>query len=173
MSEDPVIRQFNAFAAARTPALLRAAFLLTGDQQLAEDLVQSALARTLRAWNRLQRTENAEAYTRKIMYHLQVRSWKRRARQRQVDRLAASRVDLPDNTAGIADQLAVQQALRTLPIRQRAVVVLRFFEDRSVSETAQLLDCSEGTVKSQTAKALQRLRTQIRSRSQFSELSLI
>src|ERR1044071_5202370 len=72
------VDEFDAFVRARKPSLLRAAYLLTGDQHLAEDLVQSALARTHGSWHRLNDSGNAEAYTRKIMYHLQVSFWRRR-----------------------------------------------------------------------------------------------
>ena len=75
---DPLLSEFDSFVRTRTPALLRSAYLLTGDQHLAEDLVQSALARTHRSWNRLHHSGNAEAYTRKTMYHLQVSWWRRR-----------------------------------------------------------------------------------------------
>jgi RNA polymerase sigma-70 factor (sigma-E family) len=142
----------------RTNALLRSAYLLTGDQHLAEDLVQTALARTHRSWPRLRVTGNAEAYTRKVMYHLQIRWWRK---SRVPETLAGS---VPDVSSGLGfeDRAAVRatlrQALRRLTARQRAVLVARFFEDRSEAETAELLGVSVGTVKSQTSRALQRLR---------------
>ncbi|GAB7041364.1 SigE family RNA polymerase sigma factor [Catenuloplanes niger JCM 9533] len=153
---DPPSPDFDDFVRGRTPALLRAAYLLTGDQHLAEDLVQSALAGTHRAWRRLERVDNAEAYTRKIMYHLQVSWWRRR---RVAEVLPG---DLPER-AGRAGtdptlRLTLRAALLTLPPRQRAVIVLRFFEDRTEAETAYLLGVTVGTVKSQTAKALAKLR---------------
>jgi RNA polymerase sigma-70 factor (sigma-E family) len=151
--------EFDSFVRARTPALLRSAYLLTGDQHLAEDLVQSALARTHRAWRRLYETGNAEAYTRRIMYHLQVSWWRR-------GRVAESYPgELPEKAAAVADphaaadtRLVLRSALLKLTNRQRAVLVLRFFEDRTESEAADLLGVTVGTVKSQTAKALTRLR---------------
>lgn len=157
MSPDPH-REFDEFARARTPALLRAAYLLTGDQHLAEDLVQTALARTMRSWKRLERTGNAEAYTRKVMYHLQVSWWRRRSRERQIVRQLDQPVSTPDSSQDVPKQLALREALLRLTARQRAVLVLRFYEDRSVDETAKLLGCTTGTVKSQTAKALFRMR---------------
>ncbi|HZE41254.1 MAG TPA: SigE family RNA polymerase sigma factor [Stackebrandtia sp.] len=172
MAHEPPDREFDEFARARTPALLRSAFLLTGDQHLAEDLVQTALAKTLLAWKRLQRTENAEAYTRKVMYHLQVGWWRRRARERAVLQL----VDRPDTQADasedIARQIALHQALQRLTKRQRAVLVLRFFEDRGVNDTARILGCTVGTVKSQTAKALLRMRAELPDDFQTQEWSL-
>jgi RNA polymerase sigma-70 factor (sigma-E family) len=153
--------EFDSFVYARTPALLRAAYLLTGDQHLAEDLVQTALARTHRAWKRLHATGNAEAYTRKVMYHLQV-SWWRRGR---VAESISAEVPEPrrqvrqEDTNAITVRITLRQALRKLTARQRAVLVLRFYEDRTEAESAELLGVSIGTVKSQTAKALARLRT--------------
>ncbi|ADD42908.1 SigE family RNA polymerase sigma factor [Stackebrandtia nassauensis] len=160
MTDDPV-SEFDAFARARTPALLRAAYLLTGDQHSAEDLVQSALARTMRAWKRLQRTENADAYTRKTMYHLQVRWWRRRTRERQYYQRWEQPGTVSDSSEDVGRQLELQAALRRLTAKQRAVLVLRFFEDLSVVETAEVLRCTTGTVKSQTAKALLRIRAEL------------
>jgi RNA polymerase sigma-70 factor (sigma-E family) len=149
-------REFDAFVRARAPSLLRLGYVLTGDQHLAEDLVQSALARTLLAWPRLH--TSAEAYTRTAMYHLQVSWWRR---PKIIESLPG---ELPeseavDNTANTAFRLTLQRALMRLTSRQRAVLVLRYFEDRSEAEAAVVLNCSIGTVKSQTARALARLRT--------------
>jgi RNA polymerase sigma-70 factor (sigma-E family) len=148
---------FEDFVRARTPALLRLGFLLTGDQHLAEDLVQTALARTHLAWHRLRAVGNAEAYTRTTMYHLQVSWWRRR---RVVETLPGvlPEVSSVDATVGTAFRLTVQQALLGLTARQRAVLILRYFEDRTEAESAAVLNCSIGTVKSQTARALARLR---------------
>nr|WP_239096094.1 SigE family RNA polymerase sigma factor [Micromonospora lutea] len=150
---------FDAFVRARTPALLRSAYLLTGDQHLAEDLVQSALGLTHRAWKNLHATGNAEAYTRKTMYHLQVSRWRRR---RVVEAFAG---DVPDWSGVEADhaeqtvlRLSLRSALSRLTPKQRAVVVLRFFDDLTEVQAAETLGVSVGTIKSQTAKALERLR---------------
>ncbi|WP_089154798.1 SigE family RNA polymerase sigma factor [Micromonospora sp. NBS 11-29] len=159
---DPLLSEFDSFVRTRTPALLRSAYLLTGDQHLAEDLVQSALARTHRSWSRLHDSGNAEAYTRKIMYHLQVSWWRRR-------RVAESMPgDLPEPRGGGSApdhaqqttlRLTLRAALARLSAKQRAVLVLRFFEDRSETEAADLLGVTVGTVKSQTSKALVKLRS--------------
>lgn len=152
--------EFERFVRSRTASLLRTAYLLTGDQHLAEDLVQSALARTHRSWQSLHRTENAEAYVRRVMYHLQVSWWRRR-------RVAESYPDeLPEprqrgrgeDETVIATRLAVRAALAALTPKQRAVLVLRFFEDCTEAQTAEVLGVAVGTVKSQTARALTRLR---------------
>ena len=126
--------------------------------------MQTALARTHRAWRRLHETGNAEAYTRKIMYHAQV-SWWRRPRVAESmpgvlpDRTGADRdggdADLSNRTAV---RVTLRQALLRLTPSRRAVLVLRFFEDRSETETADVLGVSAGTIKSQTARALERLR---------------
>jgi RNA polymerase sigma-70 factor (sigma-E family) len=156
---DSLAREFDAFVRARTPALLRSAYLLTGDQQLAEDLVQSAFALTHRAWRNLHATGNAEAYTRKTMYHLQVSRWRRR-------RVAESFTgELPDQAGAETDhadltalRLSLRSALSRLTPKQRAVVVLRFFDDLTEAQAAEAMGVSIGTIKSQTAKALERLR---------------
>jgi RNA polymerase sigma-70 factor (sigma-E family) len=164
MSSEAHVDEFDSFVRARTPALLRSAYLLTGDQHLAEDLVQSALARTHQSWRRLHDAGNAEAYTRRTMYHLQVSWWRR-------GRVAESLTeDLPEprprgggsgaggHATGSVTRITLQAALLKLTSRQQAVLVLRFFEDRTEAEAAEMLGVSVGTVKSQTAKALARLR---------------
>ena len=152
-------QDFQDFVRARTPALLRTAYLLTGDQGLAEDLVQTALAKTCLAWNRIERSESADAYVRRVMYHHQVSWWRRR---KVVELLTdntpeyGSRDDVGD---AATTRIAVQAALLRLTPSQRAVLVLRYFEDQPESVVADLLGCSIGNVKSQTHKALARLRT--------------
>jgi RNA polymerase sigma-70 factor (sigma-E family) len=151
---------YAQFVRTRTHALLRSAYLLTGDQHLAEDLVQEALARTHRAWHRLDRTENAEAYARKVMYHAQVSLW-RRTRVAEVlpgDLGPADRPAADDPAETAVQRLTLRRALLALSARQRAVIVLRFFEDRTEAEAAQLLGVSVSTVKTQTGRALDRLR---------------
>lgn len=157
-ARDPSTEEFEVFVRARSAALLRSAYLLTSDQHLAEDLVQSALARTHRSWRRLRERGNAEAYTRRTMYHLQVSWWRRRKVAEvlpgELPAAAASGTD----TGEITLRLTVRAALSRLTAKQRAVLVLRFFEDHTETETAELLGVTVGTVKSQTAKALTRLR---------------
>jgi RNA polymerase sigma-70 factor (sigma-E family) len=158
---DPLADEFDEFVRSRSTSLLRAAYLLTGDQHLAEDLVQSALARTHRSWKTLHRSGNAEAYTRKVMYHLQV-SWWRRGKVAESmpgeipePRSSGASGDVAD---GLAMRLTLRQALARLTPKQRAVLVLRFYEDRSEAEAAAILELNIGTIKSQTVKALNRLR---------------
>lgn len=157
---DRLATEFDLFVRARTPALLRAAYLLTGDQHLAEDLVQSALARTHRRWAHLHHVGNAEAYIRRTMYHLQVSWWRRpRVAESLPGELPETRRGGDDHAEVTSTRLALRRALLQLTPKQRAVLVLRFFEDQSEAETAELLGVTPGTVKSQTAKALARLRT--------------
>ena len=157
---------FTAFVSARTPALLRSAYLLTGDQQLAEDLVQTALVRTEARWNRVVAGGDPEPYVRTVMYRLHISWWRRR---RVAEVLTADAPDARDGTADFVDQLVqadvLRRALLQLPPRQRAVVVLRYFEDRSESEVAGMLGCSVGTVRSHNARGLSRLRTVLPGRS--------
>lgn len=155
---------FDAFVAARSGALLRTAYLLAGDRQHAEDLLQTALLRALRRWSRVR--DAPDAYVRKVLVNLS-RDWirNRRRRPREVpappdpESLGGHERDVD----GVMDHQVVVhqvvvQALAQLPRQQRAVVVLRYFEDLSVDQTAELLGCSAGTVKSHTSRALSRLR---------------
>ncbi|MDM4721670.1 SigE family RNA polymerase sigma factor [Micromonospora sp. WMMA1363] len=147
---DPLLTEFDSFVRTRTSALLRSAYLLTGDQHLAEDLVQSALARTHRSWNRLHHSGNAEAYTRKTMYHLQVSWWRRRrvAESMPGDLPQPRSGDsFPDHAQQTTLRITLRIALARLSVKQRAVLVLRFFEDRSEVEAADLLGVTVGTGK--------------------------
>ncbi len=155
--------EFEEFVAARSARLFRTAVLLTGDRQEAQDLVQSALERAWRHWDRVAQAEQPEAYVRRIL----VNSLKdrRRARGRLVE------VPLDDArppggaSAGqspyrrVELRGAIVAELRRLPAGMRAVLVLRYFEDLSEAEIARALNCSPGTVKSQAARGLARLRT--------------
>jgi RNA polymerase sigma-70 factor (sigma-E family) len=151
---------FEAFVKSRTPALLRAAYLLTGDQFLAEDLVQTALSRTHQSWGHLHDPANAEAYTRKVMYHLQVSWWRRRkvAESMTGDVPEPRRIARPESSTAITMRLVLRRALQHLTPRQRAVLVLRFFEDHTEQEAADVLGVNIGTIKSTTARAIQRLK---------------
>lgn len=149
---------FEAFYRARTPALLRTAYLLTGDRHLAEDLVQDALARTHRAWRKLRDGGNPEAYARQVMYHLQVSRWRRKRVPESLPGDLPERRDGRDQAGDAANRLALRQALLTLPTRQRAALVLRYFEDYSEAEAAELLGCRVGTLKSHTSRGLAALR---------------
>jgi RNA polymerase sigma-70 factor (sigma-E family) len=172
MDPVPPGTDFASFVRARSTSLLKTAYLLTGDQHLAEDLVQTALARTHLAWDRLHAAGNAEAYTRKIMYHQQVSWWRRRRRGSEVVTDVPPEGPSTDTMDGAAVRLTLREALRRLTPKQRAVLVLRFYDDLSERETAEALDCSVGTVKSQTSRALARLRQTAPELAEFGELSL-
>jgi RNA polymerase sigma-70 factor (sigma-E family) len=149
--------RFAAWASSVAPSLHRFAYLLCGDWHEAEDLVQEALARTAVHWSRVERLEHPNAYVRTAVVN-QCRSYWRRSGRRNVPESRVVETAVGDATAALADRDEMVAALRTLPIRQRAAVVLRYYEDLSEAETAAVLGCSAGTVKSQTHKALQSLR---------------
>lgn len=149
---------FDEFVRTRTPGLLRAAYLLTGDQHAAEDLLQAAFEKVALRWRRLERQDSADAYTRTVMYRLQVDRWRRRGRVAEHPVAAPPEVAAPEPYAGADTRLALRTALARLTPRQRAVLVLRFYEDLGEARTAEVLGCSPGTVKSQTHLALKRLR---------------
>jgi RNA polymerase sigma-70 factor (sigma-E family) len=152
-------REFREFVATRSAALLRTAYLLTGDTHHAQDLLQTALLGTVRRWGAIRGREHPEAYVRTAMYRHQINRW--RLRSRRPETLMAwtpERAASDDHATDTVERHRVFELLRTLPARQRAVVVLRYYEDRSEAEVAQLLDISLGTVRSQASKALAKLR---------------
>ncbi|MFI5803506.1 SigE family RNA polymerase sigma factor [Streptomyces sp. NPDC051561] len=148
---------FEEFVAATGPRLLRMAWLLTGDAHLAEDLVQSALAKVWPKWHRI-KDEHPEAYLRRTLVTTHSSWWRRRWRGELPHGEVPDVRSAPDAYAGVDLEDLLGTAVRALPVRQRAVVVLRFFEDLGVAETAAVLGCTPGTVKSQSAKALRALR---------------
>ncbi|WP_457206242.1 SigE family RNA polymerase sigma factor [Nocardioides sp. P5_C9_2] len=153
---------FREFVVARSPALLRTAWMLTGDQAAAEDLLQTALARTWPHWARIA-DGHPDAYVRKVMVRVnanwRARRWNQETPTPDGD-LHHQRHDASDanDPARHDDRLILLKALMTLPVRQRHVVVLRFFDDLSVDAVADVMGCSTGTVKSQSAKGLAKLR---------------
>lgn len=144
---------FDAFARARTPALVRFATALSGDPHLGADLVQDALEKTGVAWSRVRKQDNPEAYVRKAIVHRHTSVWRRLRRER----LTAA---LPERAASAATthDAVLWAQLAALPPRQRAVLVLRFYEDLTEAQAADVLGVTVGTVKSQTSKALATLR---------------
>jgi RNA polymerase sigma-70 factor (sigma-E family) len=157
VERDPARASFEEFAAARWAALVRVAYLLTGHRQDAEDLLQSALERVAMRWPTL---DEPEAYTRKVLY-TQAISRRRRLGRRPPEALTGLLPDLaamPAPQPEVETRIVLEAALETLTRKQRAVLVLRFYEDLSEAQTAEVLGCSLGTVKSQTRHALSRLR---------------
>jgi RNA polymerase sigma-70 factor (sigma-E family) len=144
---------FRAFVTARGPALMRTAFLLTRDHQLAEDLVQTALFKAAKAWDRIE--GNPEGYVRRILYNESV-SWRRRSRLKES---LDDTIDPPARPGPDVDlHVSLERALCLLTARQRAVLVLRYYEDLTEVATAQTLGVGVGTVKSLQRQALRKLR---------------
>jgi RNA polymerase sigma-70 factor (sigma-E family) len=152
--------EFREFVAARSTALQRTAYLLVGDWALAEDLTQTALIKTLLAWRRIGGIAAPEAYARRVLVRTATRWWRRRWRGEYPTSAPPEGVTA-DGTGDLVERDRVWELVRALPARQRAVLVLRFYEDLTEAETARLLDISVGTVKSQTARALGRLRERL------------
>ena len=156
MPRPPSDAEFTEFVHVAWPKLYRTAYLLLGDRNLAEDLVQTALAKTYGSWRRVRDLERAHGYARTVLVNTAA-EWFRKKSWR--NELASA--ELPESGYDIdhSTRPVVIDALRELPPRQRAVIVLRFYEDLSVAQAASALGCTEGTVKSQTSDALTRLRT--------------
>jgi RNA polymerase sigma-70 factor (sigma-E family) len=145
---------FEEYVRARTPVLMRIAYLVTGNAHDAEDLVQSALERAAVRWRQL---DDPEAYLRRVIYTQSISRW-RRLRARPPEMLTDAPPERPPNETDHDTRLVLASAIRRLTPKQRAVLVLRFYEDRTEAESALLLGVSTGTVKSQTRHALRRLR---------------
>lgn len=149
--------EFSAYMAARQPSLLRTAYLLTGDRHTAEDLVQTALAKLYLAWDRVLERDSVDAYVRRILVNennsLWRRGWKRREHATAVLPEGAARDTYDDGRSS-----TLWDVVQTLPRKARAVVVLRYYEELTEAETAELLGISVGTVKSQASRALATLR---------------
>ena len=148
---------FREYVVGRSPALLRTAYLLTGDRSDAEDLLQTALAKTFLAWGRIRDPGALDGYVRRIMVNAQTSVWRRRrVEEYSTDELPEQPGRDPTADAELHD--ALWTALARLPKRARAAVVLRFYEDLSEAETADALGVTVGTVKSTVSRALVRLR---------------
>jgi RNA polymerase sigma-70 factor (sigma-E family) len=146
---------FDDFVRSRSTGLLRIAYLLTGDRHSAEDLVQEVLEQMYVKWRRIH--SMPEAYARRALVNRAANRWRRRGRRPEAP-LGSHDVAAPDHSDHVVVRDAVLEALRSLPPRQRAAVVLRYLEDLPVAEVARALDCSEGNVKSSVSRGLTRLR---------------
>ena len=152
--------EFGEFMAVRWPSLVRLAYGLTGDRWLAEDITQAALATAYAAWWRVRRADDPDAYVRRIL----VNTSHRRFRRRRVSEQAREPADLPDGSVAdpsdlIGERSVLLAAVRQLPPRQRAIVLLRYWADLSDAQVADTLGCSPGTVRSQASRALAKLRS--------------
>jgi RNA polymerase sigma-70 factor (sigma-E family) len=149
---------FAQFVTARERALQRTAVLLTGDWALAEDLVQTALAKTWPRWERISARDDPELYVRRVMVNTWATWWRRRWRGEQASAAVPEGPARGDVAAEVAMRMAVRDALGSLTRRQRAVLVLRVVDDLSEAQVADLLGCPPGTVKSALSRALAKLR---------------
>ena len=152
-------QQFEEFMSSRWAGLVRLAFGLTGDRWLAEDLAQTALASAYASWWRVRRADDPDAYVYRILINASKSRWHR---NRVAERAAMPSAEVPDPAgdpaATIGERSALLTALGALPPRQRAVLVLRYWEDLSDAQVAALLGCSASTVRSQAARAIAKLR---------------
>jgi RNA polymerase sigma-70 factor (sigma-E family) len=149
--------EFSAYMAARQPSLMRTAYLLTGDRHQAEDLVQTSLAKLYLAWDRVQDRGSIDGYVRRILVNENNSVWRRAWKRREVATDRVPDVETRD-TYDEGRSGALWEIVQTLPKKARAVVVLRYYEELTEAETAELLGVSIGTVKSQTSRALAALR---------------
>ncbi|RAO17306.1 SigE family RNA polymerase sigma factor [Micromonospora noduli] len=152
------VEGYRDYVGARLESLRRTAYLLCGDWHTADDLVSTALVKLLRHWPRVSAMDSPDAYVRRTLLRVWLderrRPWRREAAWAEVPEQAAA----AGGTDGAADRLTILALLAELPPRRRAVLVLRYFCDLSVEETARELDCTAGTVKSQSARAIEALR---------------
>ncbi|MFD8390294.1 SigE family RNA polymerase sigma factor [Streptomyces sp. NPDC059680] len=154
--------EFQSFMVGRWPRLMRTAFLLTGEQHAAEDLVQSTLERVYVSWRRVGAADDPEAYVRRVMINLHARKHRRRLKEflapKDDSGLVHEIADAGDRIAQADDRGALLKALSQLPVRQREAVVLRYWEDLTETQAAEAMGCSVGTVKSNAAKGITKLR---------------
>jgi RNA polymerase sigma-70 factor (sigma-E family) len=153
--------EFGEFVEGRATALHRTAYLLCGDWHLANDLVQEALAKTFRHWRKVQRADNPDAYVKRILVNEANRYLRRHRNAAPPTEMAARDTPIPDASNEVVERDLLLQALLSLPARQRATVVLRYLEGMTERETAAVLKCTQGTVKSQTARALDTLKNHL------------
>lgn len=163
---EPDEESFRRFALASAAPLRRSAFLFCGDWHLAEDLVQATMIKIYRSWSRVQQRDALSNYGRTVLLRTWLdekrRPWRRSERtEADVPERSADGADPADETGRLWERDLVQEALLRLPRRQRAVLVLRYFDDLSVVDTAEVMRCSAGTVKSQTARGLAALRAAV------------
>lgn len=157
---EPDSRQdFTVFVGTRSHALFRTALALTGHRQQAEDLLQTVLAKAYRHWGRI-RGGNPEAYVRSALYRQQISWWRRPMTGREVSTDRPPDRPGTDPTDRVDLNLALRQALLRLGAKQRAVLVMRYLDDLGDDEIASILRCTPSTVRSQAARALERIRTE-------------
>ena len=148
---------FEAYVAARGPALLSFAYVLTRDAQLAEDLTQTALAQAYRHWSRVERAEHPDAYVRKVLVNAHL-SWRRRRSSRERPAEAVDTGSVADPSSAVADRDQTRRLLDQLPPRARAILVLRYYADLDDASIADLLSIRPSTVRATASRALASLR---------------
>jgi RNA polymerase sigma-70 factor (sigma-E family) len=158
MASEAVAEEFSAFVRQHQDRLQRFGYLLTGDSASAEDLTQSALLTALCRWERIGDRSNASAYVRQIMINQRRMNWRRKFRSMEVLSADVPGTATPDFSSGVAANEMLRKALLSMPVRQRTAVILRYYEDLSETDTAEIMHCSVGNVKSQTSRGLARLR---------------
>lgn len=146
---------FETWVAARGPALLRLAFVLSGDAAEAQDLVQEALSRAYPRWNRISQMQHPDAYVRRIVVNAHTSWWRRRRHERLVDRPPETGGEAPTDSP---DRLALWRACLRLPETQRVALVLRYYEGLEYAEIAELTGVREGSVRSRVSRAIAELR---------------
>ena len=156
-SRDQYEEEFEAFVAGSARSLLRTGYLMTGDLEGAEDLVQESFAKVAQRWQKVRRMQAPTAYARRILINL-ARDDRRRATRRPLLLEASPEGPIDDTATTLARSDELMRGLARLSPRQRATVVLRFYEDMTEAEVAEALSCSVGTVKTQTSRALNHLR---------------
>ena len=156
------------FVSARWASFFRLAYLLTGSEHAAEDLLQTALLRAFVAWPKIQRTEAPDAYVRRILVNAAISDGRKRARHPEVlsdevpePTAPPNGTEVPEGPEGVVDRDALWPLVEALPPRQRAVVVLRYYEDLTEREIGAVLGCAPGTVKSQASAAMRTLRAAV------------
>lgn len=156
------VANYEDFARGRLPGLLRYAAALTGDTEQARDIVQEVMVRAFTRWRRISRLDHPDAYLRRMVTN-EWTSWRRRWSVRTITVLPDEQLhnlagDAPDAMTAVSERDALRRALDTLPHRQRAALVLRYYEGLSYEECAQVLDCAEGTVRSACSRGIAALR---------------
>lgn len=159
--------RFADFVAARQQRLRRAAYLLTGDREAAADVTQEALIRLYVAWPRLDPEQGLVSYAHRALMSAVIDASRRRGTRERYERRVATTESVADGTEQQAVRDAVVRALAAVPVRQRMAVVLRYYDELSVAETAAAMRCSPGTVKSQTARGLEALRLELARHGDF------
>jgi RNA polymerase sigma-70 factor (sigma-E family) len=152
---------FAEFVSARSAALHRAAYLMVGDVSLAQDLVQEALTKTYVAWPRLRDKGNAEAYTRKAITTTAISWFRRKQWSHEQPSGHLPETGAPGHADGVTQSAWLWAALLELPVRQRAAIVLRYYEDLTEAQTAEAMGCAVGTVKSQVSAGIAKLRERL------------